>query len=834
MRKTFIRWKLFAAVTALCVEALTGCGQLGTGGEETEEVVRPADPEDVSISEETAVDEPSDATEDNGSASGSERISVLEGREPFDLLAQTWQEAEKATPAPALWNLTDYREELFQAPQGLKDPQDLTWTAKYRAVEGKDYYILARYDNYLEDTEEWESLYYLNHIDGDTLEAESRQLHLEELGLENSYWAASLDVADGRAVVFVQEQDAQSQMIGYYGVWFDQEGHVEDSCDLMPALEEARLIREDGYLWNDTAKWDARGYYCVRGNDDSGQYGIIDPEGKLAMVLDPLQGLEEAIVNLYHDSQGNCIWEAVSYKDLANVFWSIGEEQQTKLFQGEYQNVSGRVINAYGDLYYVNSNNILVRWDASTGKRENLYPGGGASFKEYRAALQNSRGDLLFFYDDGSRDYLYQIANEDVEQVKLTLACYGSFTDYYYNMYVSEFNRLHPGVQISLQVADSWDKQEDNWTRIQADLVAGKGPDLLMAPPAQLGVLQEKGLLMELSQVLDQETRQQLFPGVLEHGMINGGLYSVSHMANTSTLLVSKKLWPEDTWTWEEAMSLLEELEQAGQPVQSILNDPVHNVLTGNYLLCQFFLADLDHCSLLDLEEGKAYFDSEEFCRLLEVCKKYAQKESSIENSYTMDVELTAARKRLKEGEILCYRNIESSVSFWLFSQDLADLGEDYHLVGYPTEGESGNFLNCYDGTAVNAATEHADLAAEFLNYIVSRSCQESADTPVRRDVFSGRISESPDYVRPDSKPVVFLRNSQGGSIEVDAKPDGTSYLAEYLAFIDSCKSNAGVTDIIKDIIQEEAEVFFSSNRTASSVAHNIQSRVQLYLDENW
>ena len=61
MRKTFIRWKLFAAVTALCVEALTGCGQWGTGGEETEEVVRPADPEDVSMSEETAVDEPSDA-----------------------------------------------------------------------------------------------------------------------------------------------------------------------------------------------------------------------------------------------------------------------------------------------------------------------------------------------------------------------------------------------------------------------------------------------------------------------------------------------------------------------------------------------------------------------------------------------------------------------------------------------------------------------------------------------------------------------------------------------------------------------------------------------------
>ena len=60
----------------------------------------------------------------------------------------------------------------------------------------------------------------------------------------------------------------------------------------------------------------------------------------------------------------------------------------------------------------------------------------------------------MLLYDDGGREYLFRIANEDVEQVELTLACYNAFADAYTNMYVGEFNRLHPGVKINLQLPD--------------------------------------------------------------------------------------------------------------------------------------------------------------------------------------------------------------------------------------------------------------------------------------------------------------------------------------------------------------------------------------------
>lgn len=362
MRRIFQRGVAIALGMLLCAQMLTGCGQTSEGGMG----------QASGMAETSAEEEPLYMSKDNEGDPMSERVPVLEGREPYDLLNQPWQEPQKAVPAPSWWNLTAYQEGLLQIPQ------DMVCNVKYRTVVGKDYYVLVRHDYYVEEREEWELTYFLDHVDGDTLETESHRLYLEELGLTGPYGVMSLDVAEGKALAFVQEQDAQShQMTGYYGVWFDREGHVENCQDLVPALVEAGLIQEEGFLWDNTARWDSRGYYCVRGTDGSGQYGIIDASGKLAMVLDPTQGLKDPNVSLYHDSQGRCIWEAASYGDLVNVFWCIGEGQQVKLYERDYQLADSRIMNAYGDLYYVNSSNCLVRWDASTGKCENLYLGEG-------------------------------------------------------------------------------------------------------------------------------------------------------------------------------------------------------------------------------------------------------------------------------------------------------------------------------------------------------------------------------------------------------------------------------------------------------------------------
>jgi len=799
---------------------LAGCGQTtdSVSGEASE--TRPSAAATESGNEEI----PLYMTDDNAGDPSAQRVSVLEGRSAYDLLSDPWQPPRKATPAALWWNQTAYVEDLLQ------DPQDMTSSNKFRAVEGKDYYILAVYDSFDEEQEKWTGLYYLNQIDGDTLQTRCHQLYLEEAQENGPYVITSLDIAEGSPILFMARQDPQSrQILEYRAVWFDSEGHVESSLDLLPALREAGLYREDEYFWNNAAKWDSRGYYCVRGAGDEQEYAVLDKEGQLVTIVDPQQDMGEVMVNLYHDSQGRCIWETVSFKDLCNVFWGVQEGEQKKLCESSYQNVGSRYVNAYGDLYYIQNNN-LVRWDASTGSCETLYVGGSNAFGECRELLQDSSGAILLFYDDGIRDYLFRIANEDIERIKLTLANYG-FMDYYSRGYVSEFCRLHPNIRIDIQDS-SWEERENDWARVQTDLAAGNGPDLLIADLAHLAVLQEKGALTELSQVLDQKAREQIFPGALEAGRIDDGLYGIAYAAAPSTLIVAEEVWGEDTWTWEDMVSLLEQRETAGDPVQYVLNPLAGNTQSGFYLLNYVFLSDLEHCSLLDLEAGKAYFDTEEFCHLLEVCRRYAQKEENGGSSiYSMEDRVAEECEMLKNGEILCY-DPDTISGFRWFSMIMASLGEGYNLVGYPTEGDSGNGLYCYGCVAVNSATEYPELAAEFVNYIVSRKAQESSDVPVRRDIYTDRVSEHVDYKRPDGKPIVFLRIAQG-AMEIPGKPDGSSYLPEYLEYMESCRTSSDAANPIRDILQEETEAFFAGDKDAQTVAGIIQSRVQLYLNEN-
>lgn len=828
MKRIVERWIAAAMGMILCICMCTGCGQDDGGQSENGRT----ETESVGGVTENSSDEiPLHMTADNSGDPTAERVPVLEGREPYDLLASPWQGIQAEEVAPVWWNQTAYRENLLQ------DPPDMTSTAKYRAVKDGAYYILATYDNIRAEEDGVEILYYLNRIDGDTLETECHRLYLEEMGLSYPFEVVSLDVAEDKPVVFGCGWDEEShRLTGYYGVWLDQEGHVESSLELLPALEEAGLVQEGGYPRRGAAKWDSRGYYCVEGADMSGRYAVIDPEGMLEMVLDPAKGLEDPNVCLYHDNQGRCIWEAASYKDLCNMFWCMDGGQQVKLYEGIHQNVGDRFINAYGDLYCVDEKNALVRWDASTGRCENLYLGVGASFKGYCALLQNSSGAIVLFYDDGFRDYLFQIANEEVDYVELTLACYSPYGETYTDTFVQEFNRTHEGVQINMQLADSPEEGDSYWARVQADLVAGHGPDLLLADREQMKILQEKGLLAELSEVVAQDVQQQIFPGVLENGMMGGGLYSISHTATTRgyVLFASKELCPTGTWTWEEVVALLEEQEQAGQPVRTVVNERSRRYLsTASDLLCDFFLADLEHCSLLDLENGKAYFDTEEFCHLLEVCKRYTPTENPLsEVPYTTENDQAAiAKGQLLEKETLCFWSSFWPGNFPSFSDDMADLGEDYHVVGFPTDGGSGRFIICYDGIAINAFSQHREVAAEFVNYILSRECQEE-DYSVRRDICLERLEEPHDSYKLYGKPTVLWRKN-GGVARVIAKPDGTSYLPEYLAMLDSCVPWSRAMRPIKNIIEEEVEAYFSGNKDARSVAGIIQSRVQLYLDEN-
>lgn len=78
--------------------------------------------------------------------------------------------------------------------------------------------------------------------------------------------------------------------------------------------------------------------------------------------------------------------------------------------------------------------------------------------------------------------------------------------------------------------------------RIMAEIVAGKGPEILLVDRKDLQILFDKGVLADLSGVLSKETEEQIFKGVLAAGTIDGKLVGLADSVRSQTVLVSKNV----------------------------------------------------------------------------------------------------------------------------------------------------------------------------------------------------------------------------------------------------------------------------------------------------
>ncbi|MDE6674019.1 MAG: hypothetical protein K2K19_04290, partial [Acetatifactor sp.] len=153
------------------------------------------------------------------------------------------------------------------------------------------------------------------------------------------------------------------------------------------------------------------------------------------------------------------------------------------------------------------------------------------------------------------------------------------------------------------------------------------------------------------------------------------------------------------------------------------------------------------------------------------------------------------------------------------------DCGEQYHLVGFPTEDGGRNYWNCNSYIVVNKHSEHKEQIKEYLNMLFRYDNQKICSFPVRDDLLEGNLHYDETNHR-------FLYDDGEYNYWVYEKSDGGSWEEEYMELTNSCVPNRGGTDKIADIIFEEAESYFVGDKDAQAAASMIQNRVQLYLNE--
>lgn len=782
IRGVFRAW--LGILLAVC--CMTGCGQ--------EEIVE----------EESSID-----------------IAVKEEKPDYDLAAGQWTEAGAVEESDEAWGMVEYKEDF-----GQKTPdKDMMQAGSRSASEGSDYYILEYYFK-VNQTGEVFQKYYLTHIDMQTLESQRGELALQEgeqkepaglaEDLENGNASISgMDVQDGKVCLLVRQTDRESGTPAHcYAVRLDEQWKVESAVDLLPGLEKAGMCR-DGIM-PERILCDREGRFYV----GTEEWGIFDSTGEFLKMLDIPGGNGNPVHHTCSLPDGRPVFEAQDFEGSQTTIFCLDGLEEKVLYRGACSYAETRYMNAKGEIFYFERGGLL-RWNAATGKCERIYRDSSLDPLACRAILETSEDTMILaFYDSNGETFLLRLQrNAEVEEKVLTVYQWSEFHDL--AKYADEYSRKHPEVRIEfVTVCGTGDDPDMAMNRLMADMTAGEKPDLFFMSADKLSILQDKGFLAELQELLPGELREQIFPGVLRSGMVEDRLYYMALEASVNTVAVSEAVWPEETWSFRDVMALVENAAGdysgvfGGESQEMLLYDLVlRDIAAGN-------------SSLVDRGKKECRFDSEEFIRILEFCKKYGLAPEHRDEMTSEDI-----MEEIHKGKILAYR-IEGDLQG--FSRTMAALGDGFHCAGFPTEGSRSGYVSIYNHIAMNTEGVNQEEAFDFIKYLLSEPVQRSMGTcTVRRDVLTGNVRDGnmeSEGVGGYQYPVFWSKERE--VIPLEGKPDGSSFLPEYLEILENGDYMSSMSGDLERIVIEEAGGFFSGDISAEEAAGTIQSRAWVYLNE--
>lgn len=403
--------------------------------------------------------------------------------------------------------------------------------------------------------------------------------------------------------------------------------------------------------------------------------------------------------------------------------------------------------------------------------------------------------DGYLFYEPYQSSVFYaryeRIESEPEEVVLATDLSFGTvFT------LVNEYNRKQDKYHISIETYDVFE-DSSSLNLLRTEIAAGSGPDIFaFTQDESLSEVRPEKLYADLFEYLDTDDecgRDNFVPSLLEAMSEDGKLYWLPYRFSITTLVGPRALLGGREITFQ----------QIGE-IDAVKNGSLnvfHQWMTADHLLSWCMKPAIS--TYIDKEKISCNFDSEEFMQLLEMCKKYSGS-VNIENA------------DMNEQSLLMF----DTVSNVLRLCTLSDL--DYCFVGFPGDGGNGSMFQLDLKFAVSSQSVSQDAAWDFLRFTAS----EYGQTLDAESGFSAALSVLEDDINHTVKNGVTTLTK-----EYDFSQE---FAQEFMDLINSTDVVSGADIVIEDIIVKLAAAYFDGKQSVEDTARNIQSRVSIYLSEQY
>lgn len=576
-----------------------------------------------------------------------------------------------------------------------------------------------------------------------------------------------------------------------------------------------------------------------------GKIEILDSEGKLSASISTEEYQEWGKGfpgELFEDTEGRVYYCASNGSRTRKGFEIIEDKifqlKETDLFSGN--NYQKHYAGFRGNRILCDSSGILYEYNRETDSVEKLLrlSDSGMNPVDVRSLVQISEDDILVSYGFISDPRLYLLsksAANDVEYIVIAPSS-GSFI---LREAVEAFNTSNHGFKVVLDNygAEYFDESGWDFTILDASLVSGNPPDIVILEKLNIQKYANKGILEDLYPYLEKSSAfssEDFLDNMLEGLTIDGRLVCIPLELDVLTVSLRSSLAEDlESWTMDDVYLLTE-----GNPADGpALFDNGSLMGWEREYFFKTFCSSYYLEKFVDWENNECNFDNVEFQKLLAWIG--AHKWEFDKSLYTGDIYLFS--EYLPE-EV----QMVSSSSLTFFTQLVQETqcGEKMKLMGMPTVDGKGRFLLEMRGAmAIPSNSSHKEEAWEFLEFCLSyteKMMDKIQITPIKAELQKKYEAETtPRYST--------WKKDEEGNPEIEINSNiyvGHESIPYYTISLEQANrvmeiiENIDFTPITEEeeaiirILSEEAGSYYSGDKSLEEVTAIIQNRVQLLLHE--
>lgn len=517
------------------------------------------------------------------------------------------------------------------------------------------------------------------------------------------------------------------------------------------------------------------------------------------------------------------------------------------------------------DFYYADNNNIfgytaktdtkdkLVDWLACDVDTNNMSGYAMLSDSRVAALMQDWNTDPTTY----QLIVLHRVDASEIKEKKvLTLAC--MYLDWNLRSMIVEYNKTNDEYRINVVDYSEYATDDDynaGVTKLTTEIISGSVPDIFLTSNLPIDKYAAKGVIADLNTFMDGGnglSRDYFVPQVMSALEKDGKLYELPTSFSVQTAYALSSIASQyDTWNVAAVQDAMTQLQEGA----TVFSDG----WTKNTALSNCLSRNLS--AFVDWTTGKCEFDSEAFQQLLAFCNSFPAETSdgdgAIAYASSADIAVDDAMWDSDATRITNGKQLMSTIGMYSFDSyiwNVYAIRDKITFTGYPTEDGSGSSFELQMPMAISSVTKYPDAAWDFVcsiikkmntidenNYYYGFPISQAAFDAEMTDIMTEQyqLDENGEQVDwdGDGEPDKAIRGSyetmeNGETVYKDVYALTQEDIDQILGVINNTHSVYDYDQEILDIITDEVAAYFAGDKDVQTTASMIQSRVNLYVQE--